>query len=130
MKKILLDTSIIIDFLRRKDKGHSLFYAFAKVNTQFYTSIITHSELYAGKSVWTDTQAPKDLESIFSGIELLPLQEKVSKKAGEIKATTGLDLIDSIIAATAITASLPLLTLNIKDFRKVKELILELHPTL
>src|SRR4051794_19745497 len=50
MKKLLIDTSVIIDFLRRQDKEQSLFYTLAREKYLLYISIISHTELFAGKA--------------------------------------------------------------------------------
>jgi len=61
------------------------------------------------------------LEKLLSNIEILPLEEKISKKAGQISASNNnLEIVDAIIAATAISHNLDLATLNIKDFHKIK----------
>src|SRR5689334_21656143 len=112
MDELLLDTSIIIDFLRRKDKENSLLFNLVQENRKLVISIITHTELYAGKSVWEKKDALEELEKLFSGVNLLPLQEEISRKAGEIKAKHGTNLLDAIIAATAIIHRLDLVTSN------------------
>lgn len=122
MPKILIDTSIIIDFLRQKDKKNTLLYCFGRQKYQLYASIITHAESYAGKSIWENKQALEILEKLFSNIKILPLEEKISKKAGRISAKNGLEIVDAIIAATALSSELDLATLNIKDFKKIKGL--------
>jgi len=119
MKKLLLDTSVIIDFLRIKNKQETLLYKLSQEDISI--SIITHTELYAGKSVWEKDTAREELEALFSGITLLPLTQKISTKAGEIKAkhhNTG--LLDCIIGATALVHDLPLVTLNVKDFEAIE----------
>ena|SRR3990167_2750319 len=120
MNKILVDTSVIIDFLRRKDRKNTLLFKLARDKNQIYISIITHTELYAGKSVWERQDALKDLKILFSGIKILPLQEEVSKKAGEIKAHHNINLLDAIIASTALLSKLELVTLNTKDFENIE----------
>lgn len=121
MRKLLLDTSIIIDFLRRKDKEESFLYKL--LEEDLYISIITHTELSAGKSVWEKKIARKELEELFSGIEILPLNKEISSLAGQIKAfDQKLSLLDGVIAATAIYFNLDLVTLNIKDFADIPEI--------
>lgn len=120
--RLLLDTSIIIDFLRIKDKSKTTLYALTQEGNKLSVSIITHTELYAGTSVWTSKIAAVELETIFSGIDLIPLTEKISQEAGKIKAHYGVDLIDAIIAATAIDKGLLLVTLNTKHFNKISNL--------
>lgn len=123
MKKFLLDTSIIIDFLRRKEKQETFLYKLSE--NDLYISIISHTELYAGKSIWQRNEAKEELETVFSGLTILPLEENISQKAGYFKAkyhNTG--LFDCIIAATAVEHDLPLVTLNIKDFKNIEGILL------
>lgn len=122
MKKILLDTSVVIDFLRRSDKEETLLFRLAKDSYSLYISIVTHTELYAGKSVWESKKGQQELQILFSGMYLLSLESEVSQKAGEIKAYYDTNLLDAIIAATAIIYSLELATLNIKDFQNIRGL--------
>lgn len=119
MTKILVDTSIIIDFLRRKDRESTLFFNLANDKYELYASIITHTECYAGRNIWESKSAMAELKILLGGIKILPLQENISKKAGEINAKSGTDILDAIIAATSIIHDLELATLNIKDFEKV-----------
>lgn len=121
--KILLDTSIIIDFIRQKDKTKTYFYKLAlKKENSFHISIITKAELYAGQSVWKNAKARNDLEIILSKISISALTHIISINSGKFKALYGVDLIDGIIAATAITHKLPLATLNRKHFSKIPSL--------
>lgn len=122
MSKILFDTSVIIDFLRRKDKRNSLLYFLAAHKYQLAVSIITHTELYAGKSVWENKTARKELAELFSGMQIFPLTEEISEKAGEIRARQSTNLLDAIVAATASMHKLELSTLNRKDFEHIKKL--------
>ncbi len=118
----LLDTSVIIDFLRKENKEQTLLYKIAKDNSNLYISLITHTEIYAGKSVWENEDAHQELETIFKGTEILEVNKEISKSAGKIRAQSGVDLIDAIIAATAEQYNLPLVTLNIKHFDQIKDL--------
>ena len=121
MRKLLIDSSILIDFLRVKEKKKSPFYKLVG-NNQLYTSVIVHTELFSGKKVWEDETTFLEVEDIFSGIEILPITEEISKKAGQFKATFLSDIVDSIIAATSLSYKLTLVTLNVKDFKMVKGL--------
>lgn len=121
MKKLLLDTSVIIDFLRRTEKQETLLYKLSQ--EQLYISIVTHTELYAGKSVWEHRKAKEELEELFSGINILSFGEDISKLAGKIKARRhNISLLDCIIAATAIRQEIGLVTLNTKDFENIESL--------
>lgn len=82
MTKLLLDTSVIIDFLRRKNKSETLLYKLSAED--LYISIVTHTELYSGKSVWQRVKFKRELEQLLSGVAIIPLVIGISKKAGEI----------------------------------------------
>lgn len=116
MSKVLLDTCVIIDFLRIKDKKNSTLFKLANQENDLAISLISHTELYAGKSVWTNQSAQDSLKTILSGIEVINFNQKISRLAGKLRARNGIDLIDAIIAATAINYQLPLATLNNKHF--------------
>lgn len=120
MKKLLLDSSILIDFLRLKKKEESYLYKLTEKNNQLYASIISHTELYSGKSAWESKKVYLEIKDLFYGITLIPLTEEISEKAGEIRAKFDLDVADSIIAATANHVNLDLVTLNTKDFEKIR----------
>lgn len=122
MRKILLDTSVIIDFLRLPNKNKSLLYKLVKHKHHLYITLMTHAELYAGKSVWQSKKAADELELTFSGLTILTLNTKVTRAAGKLRAQYGVNLVDCIIAACAIENNLEFATRNIREFKKIKEL--------
>lgn len=125
--KLLVDTSVIIDFLRRKDKENSILFGISKED--LYISIVTHTEIYGGKSVWESDRARQEVEILFSNIIILPLDIVVSEGTGKIKAYNhDRTILDCIIAATSLHHGLELTTLNIKDFDKIKGLRLAKIP--
>ncbi len=118
-KKVLLDSSVIVDFLRVKDKNSTLLQQLADKNYKFYISIISHTELYAGKIVWEKALARQQLEFILTGMDVLNLDKDLSKNAGKIRSEYNLEIADAIIAATSLAHKLELVTLNKKDFEKI-----------
>lgn len=122
MQKVLLDTSVIIDFLRVKDKQPTILFSLANKRIKLYISMITQAELYSGKHIWKVKLAMNEMEVLLGGLYVLPFDQKLTKSAGGLRAEYDIDLLDAIIAATAISAKLPLVTLNIKDFQKIKGL--------
>ncbi len=122
MAKILLDTSVIVDYLRRVDKDQTILQQLAQNKNELYISIVTHTECYAGKNIWESEDARYALGVFLSGLKILSLEEKTSEKAGEIKAKFGTKIPDAIIAATAISFKLQLATLNARDFEKIKNI--------
>jgi len=122
---VLVDTSVIIDYLRQTKSDHrnkSLFINLVNTNHELAISIVTHTELFAGKSVWDKPQAKQDLKLVLTGLDVIPLNLNISKKAGRIAATHKTGIIDAIIAATAVENKIELVTLNAKHFSDIKNL--------
>lgn len=121
MKKILIDTSILIEFLRVKKK--ETFYE--KILTKKWrpvVSFITPAELWAGSSVWQSKSKARILEITLSGIEIIFPSFSTLKLSGKLRAKYKISLLDAFIASNAIEEKLPLATLNLKDFKKIKKL--------
>jgi predicted nucleic acid-binding protein len=55
-------------------------------------------------------------------MEVIEISSGIKQKTIEVRKNSNIKLPDAIIAATAIQNDLTLLTRNIKDFTKVKEL--------
>lgn len=126
--KLLLDTSIIIDFQRFKQKQNTWLYQLADRGEDLYISIITHTELHAGASIWENKSKKKELKTVLSNLTVLPLSLEVSQMTGKIRHDSGVKITDAIIAATALANKLPLATFDKKDFPRVKNLKLLKPP--
>jgi predicted nucleic acid-binding protein len=123
MKSILLDTSVIIDYLRMsKNKDQTVLFQLTEKKYAFAISLITYTELYSGRGVWEKEGAHRELDIALSYMKILPFEKDTAKKAGEIRAKFRTDILDAIIAATAIVHNMELVTLNVKDFEKIKDL--------
>lgn len=121
MKQLVVDTSILIEFLRVKQKRTTYQYILEK-NFLPVVSFITVAELWAGKSVWEDAKIKENLEKLFSGMKIVYPNFKVLVRAGELRAKYNISLLDAFIAALALEENLPLVTLNKKDFLRIKDL--------
>jgi tRNA(fMet)-specific endonuclease VapC len=122
MSNLLIDSSIIIDYLRQKDKSETLLALLLKTGYQSSISIVTVVESYAGKSVWESSQIKAVIDELLAGMEIFGLDIALAQQSGQIRAKYNLSTMDAIIAATAIEHNLPLATLNTKDFDKVPDL--------
>ncbi|OQX98033.1 MAG: hypothetical protein B6I24_06675 [Bacteroidetes bacterium 4572_128] len=97
--KILLDTSILIDYFRKKNKKKTAFVKLAK-NFQFSISVITKLEIIVGAK-----KSQKDIwDKIFEKITIIPINEKEIDAAIKIiqelrKKNKMIDLADILIAA-------------------------------
>jgi tRNA(fMet)-specific endonuclease VapC len=124
MKNVLIDTSIIIDYLRleNNDKSKTPLVKVTQRFSQFSISIITYFESYAGKSIWEKSEAKLTLEKLLAGMKVVGLDTATAEKAGELRARYNMSTMDALIAATALQHGLPLATLNLKHFEAVPEL--------
>lgn len=122
---VILDTSVLIDYLRRPEGNGSPLQEFAQLPSKEKQaiSILTIQELYAGKSSKELKKEQLFLE-VVSSLEILPYTYNTARLAGEIVRDLGkpLGFPDAAIAATAILNKAQLFTLNKKDFQAVKGL--------
>ena len=126
MKNVLLDSSVIIEFIRVRDKSKTHIARLTQEGTALSISIVTYFEAYAGRSIWEKPQARQAIQTLLAGMEIVTLDTTIAQRAGEIRARYGLSAMDAIIASTALNNHLQLVTLNRKDFEKVPGL--ELFP--
>jgi predicted nucleic acid-binding protein len=120
---ICLDTSILIDFYRKKDKSKSSLFKLTERHVLFAVSSITEYELYLGSS----DEQNIFWDKFFSQITILPFNTKSAKLSAKIyqqlKSKNKLiDTPDILITGTAMSNNLPLATLNRKHFERIKDL--------
>lgn len=121
-ERILIDTSILIDHLRKTQKDKTPFY---RLSSQYsYTiSAITEFEF----SVGSTPKNRKFIQQLLAILPVFPFDSACVRTATDIyrhlKSKNKLiPLADLFIAATAITHDLQLLTLNRKHFKRVENL--------
>ncbi len=121
MEKInlLIDTDIFIDYFNTGRFSTIL------ENDSFvvYYSIVTEKELLSKRGL-----KASEKEAILYALKnyrRIKIDNVIASKYSELKQLyPSLDREDILIAATAITKNLPLVTSNYKHYRKIKELIL------
>lgn len=122
-KKIMVDTSILIDFYRKTDKANSLWIKLLRDGYNFSISSITKFEIYSGAT-------PAQLEfwkNVFEIITVIPFDETTANVAVSINETLKrkrkqIDIADLFIAATAVSQNLSFATLNRKHFERIDDL--------
>jgi predicted nucleic acid-binding protein len=115
--RILLDTSVLIDVLRLRNRRRELLLELVQTGHALCTSAINIAELYAGMRPWEE-QHTDDLVAMLDCYEL---SKTTGRVAGTLKgqwAKKGrtLALTDTIIAAIALEHHCALMTDNRKDF--------------
>ena len=77
---ILLDTSVLIEMFRSKDKTNTYFYQLSKEYDDFSISILTHYEIFRGSNSIQDIFWTVFLKNI----EVIPFDIKSSNEASRI----------------------------------------------
>jgi len=120
---ICLDTSVLIDYYRKKEKSKSLFFQLTEKYSAFAVSAVTEYELYLGNS----QEQNMFWDEFFSQITVLPFDTKAAKQAVAIykqlkQQNQLIDIPDIMIAGTAMQNNAPLATLNRKHFERINGL--------
>ena len=118
-RKLLIDTDILVDFLRGFPKAVK----YLKTRSEeILVSAITVAELYAG--VRDDER--RHLDDLISLFEVVPISREIAVTGGLFKQqyhkSPGVGLADAIIAATSVKSEAELKTLNTKHFPMIKGL--------
>jgi predicted nucleic acid-binding protein len=104
---LLADTDVLIDHLRGAR-------ALAPGSARVSYSTITRAELFAGRA--SQEAAVRTLLDPFREIAV---DRTVAELGGRLRREHGVRLADALIAATALTHELELLTRNVRDFAAV-----------
>ena len=120
---ILLDTSILIELFRKKNKQKAVFFQLANQGQTFSISTITYYEVLSGSNLQQDAF----WQGLLKTITILPFDLECAKQAvmlyKMLKSQNKLiDLADLAIAATALANDLELATLNKKHFTHIQGL--------
>ena len=118
--KLLVDTDIIIDYLKGIKPARDLF---RSGTFDIYCSVLSKKELLS--TVGLSDSERKKIIGLLSKIKVLKIDNDINKKYsflidkyGERQET----IVDYIIAATAWAKNLPLLTRNRKHFEHIEEI--------
>ena len=112
----LLDTDIVIDFLRRRDYARKLLENWAGEGL-LAISTLTHLEIYQGMKSGEEEGTNVFLDGLISVAVDVPIARRAGRMIGELRSkgvTAG--IADSIIAATALQLDAPLLTNNVEHY--------------
>ena len=123
MEDILIDTDVVIEYLRNKDKSTAELIKLLRVHDVFLSSI-AEFELYLGAKT---ERHQNDLEMLFSEVEVIPFDFGCGKIAANIwkdlqSNHQHIEIKDIFIASIAIHNNLWLRTFNEKHFTGIKKL--------
>lgn len=124
----LVDTNVLSELRRRRPNAAVAHWVAARPPATLYLSVLTLGEIRKGIEGVAD--APRrqrlldwlqlELPAFFAG-RLLPVDEAVADRWGRLLALAArpLPAIDSLLAATALTYDLVLVTRNLRDFARL-----------
>lgn len=118
---LLIDTDVLVDYLRERNEAVNYI---DSQSAPLFLSVITVAELYAGVR---DGKERAQLDSFIGAFGVIPLDHAIAVTGGlyrrDYGKSHGTGLADALIAATAITHQLILVTLNKRHFPMVKNLV-------
>ena len=117
--KLLVDTDVLIDFLNTgflssilEDQGFEIYY-----------SVVTKKELLSKRGLRESER--KAIAVTMERFRIVPLNQWITKRYSKLRREhRSLEKEDALIAATALTRKLPLLTRNLKHFQSIEGLTL------
>ena len=115
-KNILIDTDIVIDFLRGDKRAISHFKAESEL---IYFSAITVAEIYSGIK---DKKEEAEVERLFSIFPVIAATNEIAREAGKLVKQYRPSHSVEIIAATSLVSGSQLHTLNVKHYPMFKGL--------
>lgn len=120
--KLVLDTSIIIDYLRGGNLWGILLTKIDRT-TVFYIPTMVIYEIFSGGSM-RSTKAIEKVDFFIKHFERIELNEKIAKLAGQLYRNDKLKagVADYIIAASALSIGASVVTLNQKHFQQIPAL--------
>lgn len=104
--RLLLDTNFIIGYLMEKDPLVEFLKSHA--DDELFASIVSRLELLSFHALSEEDEGK--IQSFLTGLTLIPLSEEVQNSTIMFRRATRRKLPDSIVAASAITASATLVT--------------------
>ena len=112
----LLDTDIVIDFLRRRNYARRLLEDWAGEGL-LAISTLTHLEIYQGMRSGEEKATNVFLDGLVSVAVDVPIARRAGRMLGQLRSRgVTVSIGDAVIAATALQVSAPLLTNNVEHY--------------
>ena len=115
-QKYLIDTNVLIDAQMGRLPRKGLDFLTKVINENFIISFITFIEYLGYKNI------TKSSEEFISLAEVIETDKFIIKKCIDLRKNHKIKIPDAIIAATALTRNLAMITNNEKDFTLIKNL--------
>lgn len=128
--KYLLDTNVLSELTKSQPEQKVVEFLSRLPKEQIFVSCVTIGELKKGLALCKDGNKRKRLNDWFEQYLLNELKDQIINLDSEIMCEWGnmvtrvkdIPILDSLIAATALVRGKYIVTRNVKDFEKIKEL--------
>ncbi len=130
---MILDTTFVIDIMKNEEKATAKLNELIRKGEPQLITALTIFELFSGITRSSKPREEKTkIMKIVGNQIVLHLENSAAEKAGDVHGTlvkegNMIDPVDSMIAGIALIKKEKVLTRNVKDFKKVKELELETY---
>ena len=121
-RKILIDTNIAIGYVGNRLDLHLLNKRDKIFDGKYHLSVINKIEILGYPNLSLEEEQIFNL--LINNAILHPIDNTIIKKTIEIKKNYRIKLPDALIAATCLVYQLEILTLNLNDFKNIKDLSL------
>ena len=128
---VVLDTDILIGFLRNNKEAVSKISELLAKHVILFTTSINTAELYFGAYLSEKTKENLEtIEKLIKTINIIPFELNHSKIYGEIRSDLQkkgeiINELDIFIATIAIEKDLPIITRNTKHFDRIMKLTVD-----
>lgn len=117
-RRVLIDTTIIIGYARRKEKENTLLYNLYQSYDTMFVSSVTVFEAFYG----CNPEHEGAMAHLFKGFVIIPFDGEIAKAASReylrIRTAGGvIEVRELVVGVTAMAKNLPLATLNAQAFR-------------
>lgn len=117
--QLLVDTDILIAYLNRRAYRSYL----KNPNSKIYYSAVTKKELLSKRGLKTSER--RAILTLLKRFRLIRVNQRINDKYSQLRAVyPSMTKGDALVAASALTGKLPLLTQNLRHFRVVKGLVI------
>jgi hypothetical protein len=112
----LLDTDILVDFLRGLGEGRTFLGRYEVAAEPPVISVVSVTELWAGMREGEESATG----ALLSALRKIPISEEIALAAGNMlracRRSHGIELGDALIASTAVELGATLITRNVKHY--------------
>lgn len=124
MASFTLDSNILIYHLKQDAIVTRTLKKWLLAGEPLFISAITRIEVLAAPILKEEEE--KQIIRLLEQFLLIPVDTRITDNAARIRRTYRLKLGDSIIAATALILNSILVTRNVRDFKRIKELQIQI----